>query len=289
MDKDVFAMSDAEIDAALGADDLGDVTDLDTVQDDADEAGEAVTTTDAEPPAEQDQQEQPSEQTDPNWNPEGPGDIRKALQAEREQAKALKAELAELQQWRQQQQQAEMQARAQAEEAQRQELRRQQLEESTFDPEAQERLLNQWRYEDAQRIQQQAQQQHVQALYQQGFDLGREAFPDFDAVLNRGLADPELAPVLESIANQALMTGKNPTIAAYKAAKRFDPEAQKAAIEAEVQRQVQAVLQKQQKPATAGATTIAHASSAVPGLPEPKAPRRLSDRELDAKLAEQAG
>jgi hypothetical protein len=276
VDKDYAEMSDEELMAEVEAEATAEAEAAPVEQDNAADAG-AI---DAEPPAEQEQQEQPTQQQAEDWNPDGPGDIKAALRQEREQARALKQQLAELQQWRQQQEQAAYQAQAQAEEAQRQAERRAQLE-NTFDPDDQERLYHQWRNEDAQRIQYQAQQAHVQALYQQGFEIGREAFPDFDTVLNRGLADPELAPVLEAVAQRAIAEGKNPTIAAYKTAKRLDPVSAEERIKAEVQKQVQSVLQKRQPPANRGHDTIGHVSAQPVGAAPRKAIQEMSTEELE--------
>jgi hypothetical protein len=276
------AMSDAALEAALlGGDDTAD---------EAAEPAEQTTVTDAEgapdaePPADQQEQQadEQQQQTD-EFNPAGPGDLKVALRQTRDELKALKAEADELRQWRQQQAQAQAQAQYQADEQARLQQRNAMLDD-VFDPEQRAQLLQQFAREDQYFAQQQAQQALVQVRYQDGFAMAREAYPDFDAVLNKAIADPEQAALLEAVSQQALAQGRNPVIAAYQMAKKLDPDAQKAQIAAEVAKQVQAVLQKNQPPQSKGHTTIGHAAGSAPSGPAAKAPHQMNDDELEAAL-----
>lgn len=278
------AMSDEALEAALLATDAIEETPEPVDQAEPEQAEGA---NDAEPPADQ-QQDDASQQTEQqqasDWNPEGPGDIKAALKHEREQAKALKQRLAEYEQREQQAQQQQMQAQYEANEQARLAQRTQMLADVAFDEERTAQLLAQFANEDRYFAQRDADVRREQEKYADGFALGRKVYPDFDAVMGKALADPKTARVLEAVAREATAAGENPVLAAYEEAKQRDPDAQAAAIQAEVARQVQAVLQKNQPPQSKGHTTIAHASGGAPSGAVDKAPHQMSDAELEAKL-----
>lgn len=285
---EVSNLTDEQLEAALS----GDVSEADTTTETGDTTteGESVTTTDAEPPADQVVTDEQGEQGE-GLNPDGPGDLRVALKQERERAKAereraeqLAAEAAELRAYRQQIEAQQYQAQTQ----QQAEQYRQQLAERLEFVDGQEAaaIVEEIRRIDAQQMQQNYQAYAANERLQFSASVMADAHPDFAEHLTR--AYEEFGPALDQLALSK--SPNNPAKWAYELGKRLNAEANfetrlAAELEKRLPAAVQEVLQKQKPPDTQGHKGIAHISAdGVGGKTVTKSPSEMSDAELARAL-----
>lgn len=293
MDTEVSSLTDEQLAAMLPGSDLE--TETDTTTDEVDTAGDTVEQTDAEPPAEPvitDEQ-----LSDPNWKPEGPGDLRVALKKSREseqaqraeaerikaEAEQVRAEAAELRAYRQQVEQSQNQARTQ----QQAEQYRQQLAERLEFVDGQEAaaIVEEIRRIDASEMQRAYQAHADNERLQFSASVMADAHPDFAEHLQR--AYDEFGPALDQLA--LIKSPNNPAKWAYELGKRLGAESGlEARIAAEVEKRlgaaVQEVLQKQKPPDTQGHRGIAHLSSEGGSKTVTKSPAQMTDAELQRAL-----
>lgn len=222
------------------------------------------------------------------FNPDGPGDLKVALQREREQARALRehlqaveAEQAQMRAWIAQQQQAAQEAQF-----------RQQLEAYADDPDALAQVLHAKQRE----YQQQAEAQAAAARLQMSADLARQMYPDFEAQLGK-LYQQLGADVVDRLASQQA----NPALWAYQMAKQafLTPAELDAQVEARVQARLAELAPRtrpQQPTSSRGIGHLPAAASPVDANPENELLRALNldpgSRGWDAaysKLLEAAG
>jgi hypothetical protein len=284
LDESIYSSND---EAALGA-----MPTVDEAPTPAAEEAVAPAVTEAAPTqqTEQPEPEAPAEPTpaEPPFNPDGPGDLRVALQREREQARALRehlqaveAEQAQMRAWIAQQQEAAKEAQF-----------RQQLEAYADDPDALAQVLQAKQRE----LQQAAEAQAHTARLQMSADLARQMYPDFEQQLGKLYAQLG-ADVVDRMAAQQ----PNPALWAYQMAKQafLTPAEIEAQVEARVQARL-AELAPRTKPQTPTSSRgIGHlpaAAAPVDAAPENELLRALNldpgNRGWDAaysKLLEAAG
>lgn len=160
------------------------------------------------PPADEESAADPTP-ADPAFNPEGPGNLKAALKAEREQVKALKAQfdvtnsrLAAIEGERQQAQQAQQQA-------QQRQLMQQNLE--MMDPADVPAYVEAVQRQQQQQLQAATQQQQAWARVKDSEEAARLSLPDYDAQIDKltGLFG------LQAVADWARQQPGSPAIAAY--------------------------------------------------------------------------
>ena len=275
MTTEYAGMDDAALEATLTADDGDTFT-----GDDGSDQGEAVTTPAGEEPATDEQQ------GGEDWNPEGPGDLKKAVDAERAE-KRLYRERAEAEALRAQQYEAEL-ARYRQAEQQAEQQRAQQEIQATY-----ETLVNEGREDEAvaylhrvqqfttQQVQQQADQRVAVDKLTMSAEMAREVYPDFTDRIQMLYAEMGPDWVDARAASQP-----NPAKWAYEYSKaKFKTDADLDALLDARQAQRQAALQDKHKPPTRGHQTIAHVSSGTQSpAPDRKPARRMTDKELQDSL-----
>lgn len=276
MSEQAYAMSDADLEASL----TGESLDLGTDDAATTPAGEEPAAEAIEGEATTDQQEGAKPE---GWNEEGPGDIKRALQEAREQARIAQAErqdyadrLAALEAT---QQQAKVQADHAAQEAEYARLY------EDVGPEAAADYAQRVNEHRAQVAQQQMEQERAAERFQLSATFAAQAYPDYQERI--GLLYGKLGPeVVDALAAQH--GGTNPAGWAYNFAKAnftttADLDAMLDARDAQRKADLQA---KHRPPATAGHQTVGHISSDTQTSPAKKAPRRMSDKELERALNE---
>lgn len=198
-------------------------------------------------PVEEPVQETQEAETNQEWNPEGPGDMREALRQEREQFR-LYREQVQLQQQQLEQYQAWYRQQQEAAAAEQQ---RQYLEELADDPEQLQAYLQQ----QQQAAWQQAQQSQYEQKLIMSADLARATIPDFEQQLDK------LYSLLggETVDRMA-MQQDNPAMWAYQFAKNFavTPDEVNARVEQEVQRRLAEIAPRAQVKQSTSSRGIGH-------------------------------
>lgn len=264
MDESIYSSND---EAALGATPTADEAPTPAVE----ETAAPAPVEEAAPPApEQPAPEAPADPApaEPAYNPDGPGDLKVALQREREQARALRehlqaveAEQAQMRAWIAQQQQAAQEAQF-----------RQQLEAYADDPDALAQVLQAKQRE----YQQQAEAQAHTARLQMSADLARQTYSDFDTQLGK-LYQQLGADVVDRLAAQQ----PNPALWAYQMAKQafLTPAELDAQVEARVQARLAELAPRTRPQTPTSSRGIGHlpaAASPVDAAPENELLRALN-------------
>lgn len=148
-------------------------------------------------------------------NPEGPGNVKAALRQARDEAKTLKAQVAELSTWKQAQETERARQVAEYQEQQRQTAIQQRLEE--LDPEDHPAFLAQVQKQETDRIQAEAHRRQAWTTLAQGEALVRTVHTDYDDQIDK------LAGLFgeggHGIVAQWALGQPNGALAAYQAAK----------------------------------------------------------------------
>lgn len=198
-------------------------------------------------PVEEPVQETQEAETNQEWNPEGPGDMREALRQEREQLRLYREQM-QMQQQQLEQYQAWYRQQQEAAAAEQQ---RQYLEELADDPEQLQAYLQQ----QQQAAWQQAQQSQYEQKLIMSADLARATIPDFEQQLNKlySLLGPEAV-------DRMAMQQDNPAMWAYQFAKNFavTPDEVNARVEQEVQRRLAEIAPRAQVKQSTSSRGIGH-------------------------------
>lgn len=198
-------------------------------------------------PVEEPVQETQEAETNQEWNPEGPGDMREALRQEREQLRLYREQM-QMQQQQLEQYQAWYRQQQEAAAAEQQ---RQYLEELADDPEQLQAYLQQ----QQQAAWQQAQQSQYEQKLIMSADLARATIPDFEQQLDK------LYSLLggETVDRMA-MQQDNPAMWAYQFAKNFavTPDEVNARVEQEVQRRLAEIAPRAQVKQSTSSRGIGH-------------------------------
>jgi hypothetical protein len=271
------AMDDDAFEASLTAD-YEDDADTTPAGEEEDAAGmEEGSANDGEltpDPTEQNEEAADGEEEKPEgWKEEGPGDLKKAVQAKNAELAALKQEAANLRAFQQQ----VLAERARQEQAQR-------------DAEMQDRLMEmdpvqQTEYLQQERARMQAEQQGAiehnarVSRWNESFAIARRLDPEFDKKVAHL---PAILPQVEQLAFH--QTEMSPAEYVLQLAKQFpSPEQRQAEIKAEAEKLAQEVLRKQQD-SKQGHKTIARGTSSNAGKLSNKPVRRMNDDEFERHL-----
>lgn len=269
MDIEIETLTDEEIEARLNGASSESEAPAETVEAEQSEQEQAAQTpgdTEATAPGSADQEAEqqaqpPAEQPRTVPLPEHI-ELRKRAQAAEEQ----------LRQFQQQQAQQAAEAQQRAVEARYEELL---LE----DPEAAAQFAVQVQQQEQERIRAEFQQAQVVDRVKLSEEYARKAYgEDYDR---------QIAKAVERIGAETLLSlaaqQPNPAQWAYEFGAQFQtPEERQATIQAEVAKQLQEVLKKNQPPQSRGTTSIGTVSSATAEPHQLKDPEHMTDAELDA-------
>lgn len=176
---------------------------------------------------------EPVQEQQPDYNPEGPGNVREALRQAREAERMAREQLAQYQAYVQQLQQPQPQ------------------QETEFLDEA----LAQHTQSQLTEMRAQFEQQTQAMRIEMAETMARQQFPDYDEVIGR-LAE------MDAVNVAAFLNKPNPALAAYQFAKQYTPQA----IEAEVQRRVSEIAKTLTPQTPKAPKTIGNLPAAAPNV-----------------------